>query len=183
MAAQVMLDELRTRSSSKEEAWEALYRQHFGEVYRFVWRAGAPADEVEDLTQRAFVVAYERIDDLHQLTNARAWLRGIALRLLAAHRRWRKVRELKRWLVKAEPPPPITPEQHVATDQLGELVRRALEGISPKLRDALVLCDMEDLTPAEAAEILGVPLNTVRSRRRLAREEFARAWASLGEAV
>jgi len=48
--------------------------------------------------------------------------------------------------------------------------------MSNKLRDALVLLDIEGVPPHEAAQLLGVPRNTVRSRHILAREEFKRLW-------
>ena len=69
-----------------------------------------------------------------------------------------------------------TPEHAALGDESLERLRTVLEQMSPKLRDTLVLVDLEELLPREAAEILGVPLNTVRSRRALARAEFRRLW-------
>jgi DNA-directed RNA polymerase specialized sigma24 family protein len=48
--------------------------------------------------------------------------------------------------------------------------------MSIKLRDTLILLDVEGMPPSEAARALGVPRNTMRSRHRLARDEFKRLW-------
>lgn len=177
-----MLDRLRTSSLDREQAWDEVYRAHSTEIHRMLWCAGATPHEIEDLTQRVFVVAYERIDELRELTSVGGWLRGIALRVMSSHRRWRRVRRLKRWLLGDESPKAATPEDAYVDDESARRVRRVLERLSDKLRDVLVLCDMGGVGVTEAAEVLRVPLNTVRSRRRLAREEFARIWSEMGEA-
>ncbi|HEY3499072.1 MAG TPA: sigma factor-like helix-turn-helix DNA-binding protein, partial [Polyangiaceae bacterium] len=51
------------------------------------------------------------------------------------------------------------------------------ERMSAKLRDALVLVELEEQTPREAAAILGIPLNTLRSRLLLARRQFEQLFA------
>ncbi len=56
--------------------------------------------------------------------------------------------------------------------RIGEVLRT----LSPKLRSVLVLADIEECSLAEVAEAVGAPINTVRSRRRLAREAFQREW-------
>jgi DNA-directed RNA polymerase specialized sigma24 family protein len=48
--------------------------------------------------------------------------------------------------------------------------------MSPKLREVLVLSELEELDLTEVAMILDIPKNTVRSRRKLARDQFARLW-------
>jgi RNA polymerase sigma-70 factor (ECF subfamily) len=91
------------------------------------------------------------------------------------------VRRLKSWLVQATfgedaNPPPMTPEGGVASQEEQGRVRSILAEMSPKLREVLVLTEMEECQPAEVAEVLGIPVNTVRSRKRLAKEEFQRLW-------
>lgn len=174
-----MLDSLRTGAPTRDEAWEEVYRRHFADIHRVIWRCGVDPSEAEDLTQRVFVLAYERIDELKELTTVGGWLRGIALRVVSSHRRWRRVRKVKRWLVSSEAPRPAgtaAPDQELVAGRDAALVRDIVQSMKPRLRDVLVLCDMEGLAPAEAAKILGVPTNTVRSRRRVARELFGRSW-------
>ena len=162
------------------EDWRDLYDRHFDAVLRLILRFGIEPAEAEDLAQVVFIRAHKKLIDGAELRHPSAWLRGIAVRVVAEHRRWARLRRLKRWLVRstseAQSAPPPTPEQHAQGAETTARVRRVLERLSPKRASALVLLDIEELSLDEAAEILGVPVNTVRSRRRLAREAFRRLW-------
>lgn len=173
----------RLRSASPEErdlAWRALYDAEFARVYRLASRFGVAAAEVEDVAQQVFVIAHRRIADMEQVSNLRGWLRGIAVKVIADHHRWRRVRRIKAWLVEAlysevdaaRSSPGRDAEQAELRERIGEVLR----ALSPKLRSVLVLADIEECSLAEVAEAVGVPVNTVRSRRRLAREAFQREW-------
>jgi RNA polymerase sigma-70 factor (ECF subfamily) len=176
LAAELRSDQL----DEREAAWRELWNHHYHRIYRLAARFGVEPAEVEDVVQRAFVVAYRRIREVDDVRDPLAWLRGITVRVVAQHRRWRAVRRAKRWLLRdtqeAAREPVITPERSVIAAEDIAAVRRVLGKLSPKLRDALVMCDIEELRPGEAAEILGVSVNTVRSRRRLARERFTQLW-------
>lgn len=168
------------RASVRNRAWQALYEQHVDGVYRLVSCLGVAEADVDDVIQRVFVVAHRRIKEIETIYNVRAWLRGIAVRVVADHRAWHRVRRLKqgllRALTRAETPPAPTPERCADAAEVRRLVHDVLGRMSPKLRDVLVLVDLEECKPGEAAALLRVPVNTVRSRRRLAREEFLRIW-------
>jgi len=170
------------RSAEREAAWRLLYDQHFDRVYRLVCRFGVEPGEVEDITQRAFIVAFRRITEVEEVRNPGAWLRGIAVRVVAQHRRWRRVREAKRWLLRdirvAAPLPVMTPERNAVVSEELDRIREVLNGLNSRHRDVLVLCDIEECSPREAAELLKIPVNTVRSRRRAAREKFTTIWRS-----
>lgn len=157
-----------------------LYRSHFPEVMRLVLRFGIARHDAEDLTQRVFLVAHRYSRSSVEIERPDAWLRAIAVRVIREHYRWKRVRRAANWLleygwagrVQAE----VTPEREALAEESLDAVRDVLLSMSSKLREALVLLDIEDLSPREAAELLQVPLNTVRSRRALAREEFKRLW-------
>jgi RNA polymerase sigma-70 factor (ECF subfamily) len=167
-------------SRSAAALFSALYAEHFERVYRLVGRYGVAPADVEDLTQQVFGVVLARQDELTELANARAWLSAIAVRVVHEHYRWRKVRRLKAWLVEhtwaAHGVDDRTPERGALESETAKRVRAVLGGMSRKLRDALVLVELDELEPREAAEILGIPHNTLRSRQRLARAEFGRLW-------
>ena len=176
-----VLARLRTASDvERNRAWRLLYDEHFRDIHRLVWRFGVEPAEVEDLAQRVFVIAYERLSEMDDVENVGGWLRGVTVRVVAAHRRWRRVRRVKEWVVRSrygdESHTVSSPEDEVETEQRRQLVRAILERLRPKLRDVLVLCDVEGCSAQDVAAMLGVPVNTVRSRRRLAREEFERIW-------
>lgn len=137
-----------------------------------------PFADVEDVTQRVFVVAYRRVQEIDDVRNVGAWLRAIVVRVIAEHRRWLRVRRVKQWLLRAtaevERAPQPTPERDAVAREAQRTVAAVLAQMSPKLRDVLVLLELEQLELRAAAETLGIPANTVRSRRRLAREQFQR---------
>ena len=167
-------------STEQEAAWRSLYDREFDRVYRLVCRLGAEPGEVEDLVQRAFLTAFQRLDAVAAVHDPGAWLRGIVVKVVAQHRRWRRVREAKRWLLGdlrvAAPAPVIPPDAGANAAREVERCRAVLDGMGRKLRDVLVLCDLEQCTPKEVSEILGIPVNTVRSRHRLARDRFTAIW-------
>jgi RNA polymerase sigma-70 factor (ECF subfamily) len=68
------------------------------------------------------------------------------------------------------------PESDAAGLELQRRIHGVMGDLSSKLREVLVLTEIDGLRPQEAAEVLGIPVNTVRSRRRLAAEEFKRLW-------
>jgi RNA polymerase sigma factor (sigma-70 family) len=72
--------------------------------------------------------------------------------------------------------PEAGPESNTESEQARARVAEVLGRMSAKLRDVLVLVNLEGLGLHEAAEALGVSVNTVRSRRRLAQEDFRRRW-------
>jgi RNA polymerase sigma-70 factor (ECF subfamily) len=168
--------------AEKEEAWRSLYHEHFDRLYRLASFYGMPAAEIEDIVQTAFVRVQQRIEAGEPVLDVRAFLAGVTIRVVAEHRRWRRVRFLKRWLVEsttqAEAVPHPTPEHDAELTELRGRIGNILGQMSAKLRDTLVLVDMEQCSNDEAAAILGIPVNTVRSRTRLAREEFRRLWSS-----
>ncbi len=171
--------------AERERAWRQLFETQHRRVYRLVVRYGVEPSEAEDLVQRTFVIAIRRLPHAGELRDPGAWLRGIAVRVVASHRRWRKVRRAKRWLLhdtdRAARAPVVTPEHHTAAAEEAAAARAVLAQMSGKLRDVLVLCDIQECQPAEAAAILGIPVNTVRSRRRLARQKFLSLWSERGE--
>jgi len=148
-------------------------------VYRLVARFGVASADVEDVTQQVFLVAYRRIREVGEVHSVPGWLRGIAARVTSDYHRWWRVRRVKQWLVERtedERPAAPTPAHATETAQLQQRVGEVMRRMSPKLREVLVLCDLEECSLGEASEALAVPSNTVRSRRRLAREAFQQLW-------
>lgn len=167
-------------ASDLERAFSRLYAEQFDRVYGLLGRYGIPTAELEDLAQQVFSVAFHHRRELTRLEHPRAWLAAITVRVVREHYRWRRVRRLKAWLVEhswaARGADEWTPEREALRSEASERVRGVLGRMSTKLRDALVLCELEELGTREAAEILAVPQNTLRSRQRLARAEFLRLW-------
>lgn len=177
--AEPQVTELRASTrEDRERAWRALYDAHVDRIYRLAFKFGVREAEVEDVTQRIFVIAHERLGELDHVDDVGAWLRGVGVRVIAAHHRWWRVRAVKRWLVNdtMTPEQGRGPEQDASARQTQLRVAEVLERMSPKLREALVLLEMEECSPSEVAALTGTPVNTVRSRARLAREQFEKLW-------
>ncbi len=167
--------------SVRDAGWRQLYEDESRRVARLVSRYGVARADLEDVTQQVFLAAYRRLGEVAEVRNVRAWLGGIAVRAAADHRRWHRVRRDRQWIVEGlyqdEPGADLSPRRDLEQARLERRVLAVLDRMSPKLRPVLVLCDIDEIEPARVAAILGLPLNTVRSRRRLAREAFERLWA------
>jgi RNA polymerase sigma factor (sigma-70 family) len=169
-----------TRSREHGPTWQEIYEEHVDAVFRLVRCLGVPEKDAEDVIQRVFLVVHRKAKDLDKIVHVRAWLRAITVRVVADHRAWHRVRELKAALLRATflaaASPIRTPEQSLDETRVQRRVHEVLARMSGKLRDVLVLTELEECKPSEVAELLGIPVNTVRSRRGLARTEFARLW-------
>jgi len=162
--------------------FRSFYCSHFDEVTGFVLRFGIESHDAEDLVQRVFMVALRHFTSAETETVElpSAWLRAIALRTIHEYFRWWRVRRAASWLVEqswaGRAKDDANPERDVLANESLQHVRSVLFRMSSKLRDALVLLDINGMSPGEAARLLGIPRNTMRSRHNLARAEFKRLW-------
>jgi RNA polymerase sigma-70 factor (ECF subfamily) len=150
-----------------------LFREHFRFVCLSLRRLGVGDGEVEDVAQDVFVTVHRKLDAYDPTRSIRVWLFAICLRAAAAHRRLarhrRHVHEDTAPEVAANGP---LPDDELAAEQDRRLVFAALDGIDPQRRAVFVMYDLEEFTVTEIAETLSIPVNTVYSRLRVAREEF-----------
>ncbi|HET9653234.1 MAG TPA: sigma-70 family RNA polymerase sigma factor, partial [Usitatibacter sp.] len=73
---------------------------------------------------------------------------------------------------------PDSPLERVLRGELAEQVRRAVAAIAPHYRDVLILCELSELSYAEAAQVCGIDIGTVRSRLSRARTQLAQRLAA-----
>lgn len=143
--------------------------------YRFIWRLlrrlGVPSHSVDDGAQQVFLIMAERLDDIQQ-TSERSFAYGTALRVAQDFRR-RGQRErgatVEEFELKSQAP---NPEELTSQLHAREQLDRVLEAMPLDLRAVFVLFELEGMTSPEIAELSGVPLGTVASRLRRAREHF-----------
>jgi RNA polymerase sigma-70 factor (ECF subfamily) len=161
-------------------ALEEVYRAHFHFVWRSARALGVREGAIDDIVQEVFVVAQRKLPEFEGRSSMRTWLSGIVLNVVRHHRRTahrKSPHELSR-----EPPtdvdslPTAAPSPHEMASFREEtlLLQRVLDGLDEKKREVLVLAELEELPVPEIAKILGIGLNTVYSRLRVAREEFER---------
>ena len=143
-------------------------------------RVDDPADAADALAE-TFLIAWRRLGDVPPDPDARAWLLGVARRVLANQRRGarRRVglaerlgRELPALVAALEPPS----ENDLA-------VRRALGRLSEEDREVLLLAAWDGLTPTEIATVTGIRAVTVRSRLHRARRRLRAELDALGIAA
>jgi RNA polymerase sigma-70 factor (ECF subfamily) len=136
-----------------------LYDQEFTSVYRAIRAVVLDSAAAEDLTQETFVRAYRARHRYTPTAPPGAWLRRIGINLAISHLRRQK---LARFLPARLYMAPDRRDYDRA--EARNVVDKALEVLSPKLRAAVVLHYYEGLTREEIAEVLGVPAGTVASR-------------------
>lgn len=137
-------------------AFAELFERYRDALYRFFRRRLGDPSRGEDLAQETFLAAARGVARYEPRAPVRAYLYGIAFNLLAAERR-KRARETR----LADPPD----ESRGADDPDKTLaVRQALEQLEPEAREVLLLREYEQLSYGEIAQLLSIPVNTVRSR-------------------
>ena len=166
-------EELFIRSrSGDEEAFLALYRQRQGSIYRFALHMSGSAATAEDITQEVFLALIR--DDCGydpEKGPLAAYLFGIARNLL--HRRLESDFGVWHGGGRSRHPaePAVTADPLAAITKAEELraLRRAVRALPIRYREIVVLCELEELDYAAAADLLGCAVGTVRSRLHRAR--------------
>ena len=155
--------------------FDAVFRSELGFVCNLLLRLGVREADVEDAAHDVFVTFHRKLAEYDPARPVRAWLAGIAVRVASDHRRRaHHRREVQALPIDAVDPSPSA-EDEVDASKTRALVLEALEDVREERRPVLVLHDIEGLSAPQIAEALGVPLNTVYSRLRLARADMRAA--------
>src|SRR5579871_1395491 len=168
-------------------AWAELVREHHRRVYGLCYRfTGNPAD-AEDLTQDVFLKIYSNLSSFDMGRGSlQVWITTMTRNLLVDNfRRTKNQRATgsldEGWDVTEElrPVDRLTaqgpsPHESAAQKELAKMVQGALAQVSPELREAVILRDLQDMDYKEIAQVLGIPEGTVKSRISRGRAELAR---------
>jgi RNA polymerase sigma-70 factor (ECF subfamily) len=163
-------------------AWETIVRQHHQRIYNLAYRFTGRFDEAEDLAQEIFLKVYRSLTSYRPESGALiTWMVRVGRNHLIDHYRRFKVERSRTDSLdveyeKAEENPAryTGPAEALEQRELSERVHRALLRISEDLREAVILRDLEEFTYEEIAEMLKVPVGTVKSRINRGRVELAR---------
>ena len=159
------------------EAFGKLVDAYQNRVFGFVRRMVGGVDEAADLTQEVFIRAFQHFPRFDGRSTVKTWLFRIAANLCID-----RTRKLERSPVEVGmqasadseewleiPDGRWHPETHAIDGELAEAIESAILSMSEKLRCVLLLHDREDASYEEIAQVVGIPIGTVKSRLFLAR--------------
>jgi len=169
-------------------AWEEIVRTYNRRIYNICYRFAGSGEDAEDLAQEVFIKMYRTLSSYDASKGAFiTWVTTITRNLLVDHFRKTKQDRLTDSLDSApsehEDAQPISeqiqdhsalPDARVRSRETGETVHAALGKLSPELREAVILRDLQDMDYREIATVLKVPEGTVKSRINRGRAELAR---------
>jgi RNA polymerase sigma-70 factor (ECF subfamily) len=161
--------------SGDEAAYRWLLNRYRVRVVRLAAHVLRRDGEAEDVAQEAFLRAFRRLPSFQGSGPFSSWLFQIVIHLCLDRRR------AVRWgrEVPAESAPALSSSPDPTDTRL--LVEALLDHLSPPIRAALVLREMEGLEYDEIAQTLGIPVGTVRSRLNTARAQFRALWTAAQE--
>ncbi len=147
-------------------AFRQLFREHRVTVTRLVHRMLGGSADLEDLVQEVFVQVHRSLGGFRREAQLSTWIYRIAINVVLMHRRAQKSRPPS---IAAPPDTSAVDESEQPDEQLARRRRiaalyRLLDGMSEKKRTVYVLHELEGLTPAEIAKVVGAPVLTVRTR-------------------
>ena len=152
---------------------EGLARENFQFIWRSLRRLGVAHDGVDDAVQQVFEVASRRLGEI-EVGRERAFLFKTALLVAQAARRGsaRSQRLVEDDALDACPDPHPGPEELADRHRHRALLDAILDALPSETRPVFVLFELEELSTLEVARVLEIPVGTVASRLRRAREEF-----------
>jgi RNA polymerase sigma-70 factor (ECF subfamily) len=169
-------------------AWEEIVQRYNRRIYNICYRFAGSGDEAQDLTQEVFIKMFRTLSSYDVERGAfMTWVTTITRNLLVDHFRKSKQDRMTDSLDAApsehEDAMPLSdriedtgPSADVSVQgrETRELVHRALQKLSPELREAVILRDLQDMDYKDIATVLKVPEGTVKSRINRGRSELAR---------
>lgn len=158
-------------------AWEALVRRYQGKVMAVAMHYMRDREEANDVAQEAFIKLYRNLDTLREGETFLPWMLRLTRNCAIDRIRRLKVRTPE-YSVPVEDGPEIvaqqpSPEENSLSRWRSGLLYRALDQLSEQSREVIMLKDIQELQLREIAEMLALPLGTVKSRSHRARIELA----------
>ena len=169
-------------------AWEEIVQRYNRRIYNICYRFAGTSDDAQDLTQEVFIKMYRTLNSYDVERGAfMTWVTTMTRNLLVDHFRKTKQDRVTDSIDAApsehEDAMPLSdqiedkglpPDARVQSRETGEAVHEALQKLSPELREAVILRDLQDMDYREIAAVLKVPEGTVKSRINRGRAELAR---------
>jgi len=186
--AQVVAALIRRCIAGDAAAWEEIVQRYHRRIYNICYRFSGSGDDAQDLTQDVFLRMYKTLNSYDLERGAfMTWVTTITRNLLVDHFRKSKhdrmTDSLDTPVSEHEDAMPLSsqiqdkalpPDARVQSRETSETVHQALQKLSPELREAVILRDLQDMDYKDIANVLKVPEGTVKSRINRGRAELAR---------
>jgi RNA polymerase sigma-70 factor (ECF subfamily) len=174
--------------SGDAAAWQEIVQQYHRRIYNICYRFSGSPDDASDLTQEVFIKVYRTLGSFDGSRAAfMTWVTTVTRNLLVDHFRKGKYDRVTDSLESTSggqedgltvgeqlEDQSANPEQRVQSQQTQKMVHEVLKKLSPELREAVILRDLQDMDYKEIAQVLKVPEGTVKSRINRGRTELAR---------
>ena len=168
-------------------AWEELVRRHSRRIFNVCYRFVGNRTEAEDISQDVFLRVYRTLGSYRAAHGGFAtWMTSVTRNLLIDHyRRTKRDRQTDSLddampVVENKESAARRPDQQALVSELSGQVQSALTKLSPELREAVILRDLQQLEYAEIQQVLAVPERTVKSRINRGRIELAKILQQMG---
>ena len=158
--------------SGKQSSYEKLMKKYYQMIYNLVYRMISKKEDVEDLTQEAFIKAFNSLHNFDKQFAFSTWLFKIATNNAIDYLRKKK---LYTFSIDKEihaddsdykfeiPDHENKPDKHILDDQLKQIINEAIETLPPKYKSVIVLRHKEEKEYEEIAKELRIPLGTVKA--------------------
>lgn len=182
---------LRLMMAGDGDAFEELYDRRQGGVYRFALRMSGSAEIAEDVTQDVFMALMR---DGHQFDPARGNVAGYLFGM-ARHRTLKRLRRERTFVSITEDGEEggetfdelliasADPFADLTRSETADLVRQAVLALPEHYREVVALCSLGEMSYEQAAEVIGCPVGTIRSRLNRARGMLVRKLSVVKEAA
>ncbi len=171
--------------SNPDPEFRAIYDAHFDFVWCSLRRLGVREADVLDLAQKVFLIAHFKLPEFEGRSRLTTWLFGICQRVASDYRRSAAFR---REVATDSAEMDLLGTSHdeaargAESDQRARFAESLLNKLPEQQRVVFVLFELQEMSGQDIAELLNVPVGTVRSRLRLARETFSREVKRLSSA-
>jgi RNA polymerase sigma-70 factor (ECF subfamily) len=171
-----------------DDAFRALIERYHDVLIRFLTRMLGNRDAAEDAFQDTFLQIHQSLHSFDQTRAFKPWLFTIAAnkaRDLMRRAQRRPAMSLSATIKGDEDAPAFVdllaidlpgPSDAMEREELSAMVQRAVDGMSPRMREVLLMAYFQKMAYAQIAELLDVPLGTVKSRLHAAVAQFAKRW-------
>jgi RNA polymerase sigma-70 factor (ECF subfamily) len=166
--------------------FRAIYDGHFDFVWRSLRRLGVREADAKDLTQKVFLTVHLRLSDFEGRSELRTWIFGICLRVASDYRRSAAVRRevvTDAAQIGAQGSGEHDPLSLIESRSTAMIAESIVNKLPEQQRIVFVMFELEEMSAEQIAALVEVPIGTVRSRLRLARETFRREAKRIAAAV